>query len=79
MTELWSRLLEIEKPGIRENFFDLGGNSFLLVQLHAQLKREFNANVAVIELFRYPTIEKLAWFLDRRSTAVPLAAGANPS
>ena len=79
LTELWSRLLDIEKPGIRENFFDLGGNSFLLVQLHAQLKREFNANVAVIELFRYPTIEKLAWFLDRRSTAVPLAAGANPS
>ena len=79
LTDLWSRLLNVEKPGIRENFFDLGGNSFLLVQLHAQLKRELNANVAVAELFRYPTIETLASFLDRGATAGSLASGAEIS
>lgn len=78
LTELWSRLLGIEKPGIRDNFFDLGGHSFLLVQLHAQLKREFDADVRVVELFRYPTIESLASFLDHAKppTSQPVGAEA---
>ncbi|HEY1579971.1 MAG TPA: amino acid adenylation domain-containing protein [Terracidiphilus sp.] len=77
LSELWSRLLHIDKPGIRENFFDLGGHSLLLVQLHAQLKREFNIDIAVVDLFRYPTIETLASFVDRRVsvTALPVGAG----
>ncbi|WP_058188401.1 non-ribosomal peptide synthetase [Terracidiphilus gabretensis] len=77
LSELWSDLLHVERPGIRENFFDLGGHSLLLVQLHAQLKREFSANIAVVDLFRYPTIEALASFLDRRSAEVSLPVGAN--
>jgi len=77
LSELWSGLLHIEKPGIRENFFDLGGHSLLLVQLHAQLKREFNTNIAVVDLFRYPTIEALASHLDHSITAASLPVGAN--
>jgi acyl carrier protein len=76
LIELWSGLLQIEKPGVRENFFDLGGHSLLLVQLHAQLKREFNADIAVVDLFRYPTIESLASHLERKGTEVSLV-GAN--
>jgi acyl carrier protein len=59
----------VDRPNIRDNFFDLGGHSLLLVQLHARLKREFNANIAVVDLFRYPTIEGLASFLDRNTTS----------
>lgn len=76
LTELWSRVLGVEKPGLRDNFFDLGGHSFLLVQLHSQLKREFDTNVAVVELFRYPTIESLASFLDRRNSSISQPVGA---
>jgi acyl carrier protein len=77
LSELWSDLLRIEKPGIRENFFDLGGHSLLLVQLHAQLKREFNTNIAVVDLFRYPTIEALASHLDHSVMAASLPVGVN--
>jgi len=76
LTELWSRVLGGERPGLRDNFFDLGGHSFLLVQLHSQLKREFDTNVAVVELFRYPTIESLASFLDRRNSSISQPVGA---
>jgi acyl carrier protein len=69
LTELWSNALHVDRPGIRDNFFDLGGHSLLLVQLHSRLKREFNSNLAVVDLFRYPTIEALAAFLDRSGTA----------
>lgn len=79
LTELWSHLLKVDKPSIRENFFDLGGHSFLMVQLHAELKREFDTNIAVVDLFRYPTIETLASFLDRRSAAATLPVGVDAS
>jgi amino acid adenylation domain-containing protein len=69
LSELWSDTLHVDRPNIRDNFFDLGGHSLLLVQLHARLKREFNANIAVVDLFRYPTIEGLASFLDRSTTS----------
>ncbi|HVT95892.1 MAG TPA: non-ribosomal peptide synthetase, partial [Acidobacteriaceae bacterium] len=69
LTELWSEALHVDRPGIRDNFFDLGGHSLLLVQLHARLKREFSSNLAVVDLFRYPTIEALASFLDRSAAA----------
>jgi amino acid adenylation domain-containing protein len=70
LTELWSEALHVDRPGVRDNFFDLGGHSLLLVQIHARLKREFNSNLAVVDLFRYPTIEALASFLDRSVAAV---------
>jgi acyl carrier protein len=79
LSDLWSDLLHIDKPGIRENFFDLGGHSLLLVQLHAQLKRELDANIGVVDLFRYPTIESLASHLDRKSAEASLFVGANVS
>jgi acyl-coenzyme A synthetase/AMP-(fatty) acid ligase/acyl carrier protein len=69
LSELWSDTLHVERPGVHDNFFDLGGHSLLLVQLHARLKREFNTNIAVVDLLRYPTIETLASFLDRKSAS----------
>lgn len=77
LAELWSEALHIDRPGVRENFFDLGGHSLLLVQLHARLRREFNTKIAVVDLFRYPTIEALASFLDRPNTAAASAHGAD--
>jgi acyl carrier protein len=71
ISELWSDALHIDRPGIRDNFFDLGGHSLLLVQLHARMKREFNANITAVDLFRYPTIEALASFLDRSASSSP--------
>jgi amino acid adenylation domain-containing protein len=71
LSELWSDALHVDRPGIRDNFFDLGGHSLLLVQLHARLKSELNTNITAVDLFRYPTIEALASFLDRSASSSP--------
>jgi len=76
LVQIWKEVLQVEDVRINDNFFDLGGHSFLLVQLHSQLKREFDTNVAVVELFRYPTIESLASFLDRRNSSISQPVGA---
>ena len=52
-----------ERVGVDENFFDLGGNSLLLVQVHAKLEESFGREIAVVELFNHPTVRDLARFL----------------
>src|SRR6185369_12920090 len=48
------------------NFFDLGGHSLLLAQLHVRLNELFDNALTVIDLFRYPTISSLAEYLNER-------------
>jgi len=53
-------ILHVDDIGASDNFFDLGGHSLLLVQLHAKLQDEFNSDLSIVELFEYPTVEALA-------------------
>ncbi|MCA2219344.1 non-ribosomal peptide synthetase [Jidongwangia harbinensis] len=57
---IWAQALGVDRVGVHENFFDLGGHSFLLVELAAQLKRRFGADVTVLTLLEHPTVAGLA-------------------
>jgi amino acid adenylation domain-containing protein len=56
----WQGLLGIETIGIHDDFFELGGNSLMLVQLHTKLKEQFQTDLAVVDLYKYNTIASLA-------------------
>jgi hypothetical protein len=77
LVQIWSEILGVNRVGVRDNFFDLGGHSLLLVRVHARLRHELDPDIAVIDLFRYPTIESMASWLNRRSHSLPVVAGAN--
>jgi amino acid adenylation domain-containing protein len=77
LVQIWSEILGVDRVGVRENFFDLGGHSLLLIRVHARLRKELDPDLAVIDLFRYPTIESMASWLNRRSHSLTVAAGAN--
>ncbi len=62
---IWSDLLGIAEIGVNDSFFDLGGNSLLLVQVHGKLKAAFGRDVPLLELFRYPTVAALARFYEQ--------------
>ncbi|NES19589.1 MAG: amino acid adenylation domain-containing protein, partial [Symploca sp. SIO3E6] len=61
---IWQRVLNLEKVGIQDNFFDLGGHSLLLVQVHQQLQTllgdQTDFNLSIVDLFQAPTIQTLA-------------------
>src|SRR5207249_1051279 len=62
---VWQDVLKLAKVGVRDNFFDLGGHSLLLLQVHARLNAELKGKrVSVLDLFRYPTIQALAAHLS---------------
>lgn len=64
---IWQDILNLEKVGIHDNFFDLGGHSLLIVQLHSEIRKQFDRELAMVELFQYPTIHSLAERLSQGS------------
>ena len=60
LSEIWKALLQLDSVGIRDNFFDIGGHSLLVVQMHARIREKFDTPISIVELFQYPTIETLA-------------------
>jgi amino acid adenylation domain-containing protein len=67
LVKLWESLLKTNFIGVTDNFFDLGGHSFLAVRLMAQIQDKFGHNLSLSTLFENPTIEKLASFVSQRS------------
>jgi amino acid adenylation domain-containing protein len=60
LTLIWSRILKVDKVGVKDNFFDLGGHSLLTPYLMAQIKQQFGKDIAIASLYQNPTIEQLA-------------------
>jgi thioesterase domain-containing protein len=56
---------------VRQDFFDLGGNSLLVMRMLARIEREFGVTLPPARLFQAPTIESLAAII-RQNTAPPL-------
>jgi len=65
VAEIWQRLLKVERVGRDDNFFDLGGHSLLMVQVHSALLKTLPTSLTILDLFRYPTVKSLAEFLSQ--------------
>jgi amino acid adenylation domain-containing protein len=64
---VWREVLQIEKVGIHDRFFDLGGHSLLLVVVHNRLVELLKRQISIITLFQYPTIRSLAEHLSEEN------------
>ena len=60
---VWREVLKLDRVGTGDNFFDLGGHSLLAAQVHARLAEVLGRDIALLDLFRYPTVASLAAFL----------------
>jgi len=65
IAEVWKKILERDEVGIDDNFFDIGGHSLYLMQVHSSLKECIGKELSVVDLFRYPTIRLLAEYIVR--------------
>ena len=64
----WRQVLGADHVGLDDNFFDIGGNSLLLVSVHTRLQERFNRKIPVAELFAYTTVRTLS---ERLGGSVP--------
>ncbi|QIR38206.1 amino acid adenylation domain-containing protein [Tolypothrix sp. PCC 7910] len=65
LAQIWSEVLNIQLIGIKDNFFDLGGNSILAVKLFTQIEKKFGQKLPLATLLQSPTIEQLASILSQ--------------
>jgi FkbM family methyltransferase len=73
---VWQEVLRsAEALGTNENFFEVGGNSLLLVQVHRRLRESVGA-VALVDLFQHPTIASLAERIESGEDRLSLAKSA---
>ncbi|MEM8932606.1 MAG: beta-ketoacyl synthase N-terminal-like domain-containing protein, partial [Acidobacteriota bacterium] len=74
IAEVWRGVLGLDDVGVEESFFDLGGNSLLMVEVHGRLQQTLGARApSMVELFRLPTIRSRAESLDDAAVAPRLA------
>jgi amino acid adenylation domain-containing protein len=57
---IWAEVLGRARVGVKENFFDLGGHSLLLVKMQARLRETLDREIPIVDLFRFPTVAALA-------------------
>ncbi|MGR9107110.1 MAG: SDR family NAD(P)-dependent oxidoreductase [Gammaproteobacteria bacterium] len=66
LVEIFRRVLGVDRIGIHDNFFDLGGSSLLLAMVQCKIREEMGHDVDTVELFRFPSVYALARRLSRK-------------
>jgi acyl carrier protein len=69
LADIWQELLEVGEVGIHQNFFELGGNSLLVLRVIARIRRVFELELQVQSMFEEPTIAGLARELQKAQTS----------
>ncbi len=75
LSGIWKDLLNLDKVSIHDNFFDLGGNSMLLLKAANKIKEELKVDIPYVAMFQYTTIHALAGHLN---PGVEVEAAGNP-
>ena len=65
IANIWQQAFGIERVGTADNFFDLGGHSLLMLQVHARLVASLGRDISIVRMFQYPTVGSLAKFLGQ--------------
>jgi amino acid adenylation domain-containing protein len=70
IASIWQDVLSVNRVGLHDNFFDLGGHSLLMAKAHMKLQEALGREFSLIHLFRYPTVNSLAEYLTDGSEEV---------
>ena len=80
LTGIYARVLGLERVGVDDSFFDLGGDSLLAMRVIAAINTGLDAGLGVRALFEAPTVAQLAPRIGEGSAGLPpLVAGQRPA
>jgi amino acid adenylation domain-containing protein len=65
LAAIWSHLLDVERVGIHDNFFEMGGHSLLVTQAVARIRDAFGVELPLRVLFKTSTVAELAQAIER--------------
>jgi amino acid adenylation domain-containing protein len=64
--EIWKEILNIDRVGIHDNLFDIGGNSITAMLIGSRLKMMSGEDISVVTVFKYPTIHAMVGYLKNK-------------
>jgi acyl carrier protein len=64
IAEIWQEVLQLDRVGTRDNFFEIGGDSLKTVQLKSRLEQVLNRSIPVVILFERMTIHSFVEYLQ---------------
>lgn len=65
LSGIWCQVLGLDRVGVQDNFFDLGGTSILAVKVVELAEQEIKIELPIVKLFQYPNISSLAKYLSQ--------------
>lgn len=68
LCRIWADILKQETVGVEDDFFALGGHSFLAVHLMAEITRYSGRNLGLDKIFEYSTPREMARLLDQQGS-----------
>ncbi len=72
--DIWKNLMGHDNFGVRDDFFQVGGNSLKVVQLASRIIRKFLVRIQLTDLFFHPTIQQQAAHILQKNEHVPSAS-----
>jgi amino acid adenylation domain-containing protein len=60
LAQIWAEVLSLDRVGIHDNFFDLGGHSLAATQIISRVVKRFQLELPIQSLFQAPTVAEMA-------------------
>jgi amino acid adenylation domain-containing protein len=70
LADVWAEFLRVDRVGIYDNFFDLGGHSLIATRVLSRIRERFGARLTMKDFFGHPTIDGISGLLDSHAAAV---------
>ncbi len=77
LVEIWEDVLAVQKVGVKDDFFALGGHSLRSTIMQARIESQFKIKIPLTEIFNAPTIRQLARYVERSGRADPVPRDKN--
>jgi acyl carrier protein len=69
IAEIWQEILGVDNIGINDDFLELGGHSLLLTRIVMRVRKKFNVDLSLSNLFETPTIAAFTQEVEKSISA----------
>ncbi len=69
LVAMWTEVLEVDRVGVHDNFFDLGGHSLIATQLVSRVRATYQLDLPLRRLFEAPSVASLARLIEESLVA----------